>query len=111
MTSGPRYFDDYIRVTGNGGQSTTLSDEVHSRLSTVETGLTSNVIRLTALEAATANGVGVDQTARDHIHDVENVTLQNASKHTALSTNHQHTRDTLTQLLHVGFYRGPHSPV
>ena len=100
MTSGPRYHEDFIRVTGgNGGQTATLSDEVQSRLSTVETGLTSNATRLSTLETLTASGVGVDQFARDQLNDVENVANQNASRHTALSTNHQHTRDTLTQLL------------
>ena len=99
MTSGPRYHDDFIRVTGNGGQSAPPSDDVELRLSTVETGLTSNTTRLATLETLTASGVGTDQSARDHIHDVENVTNQNASRHTALTTNHQHTRDTLTQLL------------
>ena len=100
MTSGPRYHDDFIRVTGgNGGQSATLSDEVQSRLSTVETGLTNNATRLSTLETLTASGVGVDQSARDQIQDVENMANQNASRHTALSTNHQYTRDTLTQLL------------
>ena len=85
MTSGPRYHEDFIRVTGNGGQTATPSDEVESRLTT--------------LESLTAGGIGVDQSARDHVMDVENVTNQNASRHTALSTNHQHTRDTLLQLL------------
>ena len=74
MTSGPRYHDDFNPVTGNGGQSTTPSDDVKLRLSTVKTGLTNNITRLVALEAATASGVGIDQSARDHIHDVENVT-------------------------------------
>ena len=100
MTSGPRYHDDVIRVTGgNGGQSASPSGEVESRLSTIETGQTGILVRLAALEATTASGVGIDQSARDHIHDVENLTLQNASRHTALSTNHQKTRDTLLQLL------------
>ena len=99
MTSGPRYHDDFIRVTGNGATSTAPSDEVLSQSSSVEISQTSNANRLVALEAATASGVGVDQSARDHLHDVENVTLQNASKYTALSTKHQKTRDTLSQLL------------
>ena len=99
MTSGPEYHDDFIRVTANGGQSATPSEEVELRMSTIKTSLTGNTTRLATLETLTASGIGIDQSARDHIHDPENVTNQNASRHTALSTNHQHTRDTLTQLL------------
>ena len=99
MTSGPGYHEEFIRVTGNGGQTATPSDEVESRLSTVETDMATNTSGLTTLETLTASGVGIDQSARDHVHDVENVTNQTASRHTALSTNHQQTRDTLLQLL------------
>ena len=108
MTSGPRYHDDSIGVPAamgtNGGQSATLSEDVEQRLSALETNLVGNTTRLTTLE--TAGSSNTDQsvaqelaTAIDYIHDVENVTSQNASRHNALSTNHQHTRDTLTQLL------------
>ena len=99
MTSGPRCHDDFIRVAAALGQSATSNEEVETRLSDIETGMTGNTSRLAQLETLTASGVGIDQSARDHIHDVENVTNQNASRHTALSTNHQHTRDTVTQLL------------
>ena len=99
MTSGPRCHDVFIRVAAALGQSATSNEVVETRLSDIETGMTGNTSRLAQLETLTASGVGIDQSARDHIHDVENVTNQNASRHTALSTNHQHTRDTVTQLL------------